>query len=241
MEERPVHRISRRTVLQVSGAALFGLSPLAAAAQQAGQQASGAVAEFPNALVEQKVRDIVSLPLNPDGTAQEFPESRLTPVADIGVLDRNGNKPVQIELDAAKYKIRIFGNVMKRRGSLSLTDLEKLPARTQITQLQCGNAKPSGIIKWSGVRFSDVCKLLEIGPMAQYAMFVAADGYVTTEDISVVTHPQAMLAWKMNDGPIPVGHGAPFRLVLPTRWGARSIKRIAEIRFAVTTFGYNNS
>jgi DMSO/TMAO reductase YedYZ molybdopterin-dependent catalytic subunit len=204
-------------------------------------QASGQAAPFPDALVEQKVRDITPLPLNPDGSAKEFPESALTPVADIGVNDRNGNRPLQIELDPAKHKIKIYGNVMSRRGSLGLPDLRSLPARTQITRLQCGSPKPSGIVKWSGARFSDVCKLLGVDPMAQYVMFVAGDGYVSTEDMTVATQPQVMLAWQMNDGPIPVGHGAPFRIVIPNRWGARSIKRVAEIRFTASSFSYNNS
>ena len=234
--DRTVSRMSRRTALQLSGSALVGFSPIAAAAQPPAQSA-----EFPNVLVEQKVRDITALSLNPDGSAKEFPQSSLTPVADIGVLDRNGNKTPQIDLDPAKHKIRVFGNVMKMRGSLGLSDLERLPPHTQITRLQCGAPKPSGIIKWSGARFSDVCKLLQVEAMAQYVMFVAADGYVTTEDMAVATHPQTMLAWKMNDGPIPAGHGAPVRLVIPTRWGARNIKRLAEIRFTASSFGYNNS
>ncbi len=234
--DRSLSRMSRRTALQLSGAALVGLSPLAAAAQT-----PAPAAEFPGSLVEQKVRDITALPLNPDGSAKEFPESSLTPVADIGVLDRNANKTPQIDLDPSKHKILVFGNVMKMRGSLSLADLQTLPPHTQITRLQCGSPKPSGIIKWSGVRFADVCKLLQVDPMAQYVMFVAADGFVTTEDMALATHPQSMLAWKMNDGPIPVGHGAPFRFVVPTRWGARNIKRIAEIRFTASSFGFNNS
>jgi DMSO/TMAO reductase YedYZ molybdopterin-dependent catalytic subunit len=235
-DERDRFRISRRAALQLSGAALVGLSPLAASAQT-----PGATTEFPDSLVEQKLRDIVPLPLNADGSAKEFPASSLTPVDQIGVLDRNGNKPPQIELDPAKYKVRVYGNVMKMRGSLGLADLEKLPPHTQITLLQCGGPKPSGVVKWTGARFSDVCKLLQVDPMARYVMFVAADGYVTTEAISAATHPQSMLAWKMNDGPIPVGHGAPFRFVIPTQWGARNIKRVAEIRFTASSFGYNNS
>ena len=233
--ERSMPRISRRTALQVSGAALVGgLTRVRLGAQ-------APAAPFPDSLVQQKVRDIVALPLNADGSAKVFAERDLTPVADIGVLDRNANKTPQVELDPAKHKIKIYGNVMKMAGSLSLADLEKLPPHTQITQLQCGGPKPSGVIKWSGVRFVDVCRLLGVETMAQYVMFVSADGYVTTEDIAVATHPQSMLAWKMNDGPIPVGHGAPFRFVVPTRWGARNNKRIAEIRFTASAFGFNNS
>jgi DMSO/TMAO reductase YedYZ molybdopterin-dependent catalytic subunit len=228
--------MSRRTALQLSGAALVGFGPLAAAAA-----AQAPAADFPETLVDQKVRDIVALPLNPDGSAKLFAASDLTPVADIGVADHNGKKPVPFEADAAKAKIRIYGNVSKKRGSLSLADLKTLPPHTQITKLQCGAPKPSGVIKWTGARFSDVCRLLGVEPMAQYVMFVAGDGYVTTEDMAVAAHPQSMIAWAMNDAPIPAAHGAPFRFVVPTRWGGRNIKRITEIRFTATGFGFNNS
>ncbi len=232
--------ITRRMALQLSGTTLAGLGPLGLTALGA----QGRKPEPPPAdrLVEQKLREIAPLPLNSDGAAKEFSETDLTPVDEIGVIYRNsGGKPPQIELDPAKHKIRIRGNVVKYQGGLGLSDLKKLPAYTQITKLQCGAAKPSGIIKWSGVRFADVCRtLLQAGPMCQYVMFVGADGYITTEDMSVATHPQTILAWEMNGGPIPPVHGAPFRLVIPTRWAGRHIKAIEEIRFTATSFGYNN-
>ena len=40
-----------------------------------------------------------------------------------------------------------------------------------------------------------------------------------------------MLAWLMNDAPIPPRHGAPLRLIIPFRYGNRSIKAITEIVF----------
>ena len=43
----------------------------------------------------------------------------------------------------------------------------------------------------------------------------------------------------MNGGPLLPIHGAPYRLVMPFRWGARSIKAIEEIRFTAATFGVN--
>ncbi len=235
--------ISRRRALQLSGATLAGLGPLGLAPAFP-QARPAAKPEIPtDRLAEQKPRDITPLPLRPDGAAQEFSESELTPVSEIGVLYRNTNKePPKVEFDPAKHKIRIRGNVMKFQGALGLSDLKKLPPYTQITKLQCGAAKPSGIIKWSGVRFADVCRqLLQTLPMCQYAMFIAADGYTTTEDISIAMHPQTILAWEMNGGPIPPVHGAPYRLVIPIRWGGRHIKAIEEIRFTATSFGVNNT
>jgi len=45
--------------------------------------------------------------------------------------------------------------------------------------------------------------------------------------------PQVMLAWRMNDEPIPPAHGAPLRLVVPFRYGNRGIKAITQMVFAV--------
>jgi len=162
-------------------------------------------------------------------------------VADIGALYHNtGGKAPEIEYDPAKVRIRVRGNVMKQIGSMGLVDLKKLPFSTQITRLQCGGAKPSGIVKWGGVRFADLCRLLEVQPMGQYVMFVSFDKYSTVEDMTIASNPQTMLAWEMNDGPLLPIHGAPYRLVIPFRWGARSIKAIEEIRFTASSFGTNN-
>jgi DMSO/TMAO reductase YedYZ molybdopterin-dependent catalytic subunit len=49
-------------------------------------------------------------------------------------------------------------------------------------------------------------------------------------------HPQVMLAWMLNDAPIPPKHGAPLRVVIPFRYGARSIKAITEISFTPSSF-----
>jgi DMSO/TMAO reductase YedYZ molybdopterin-dependent catalytic subunit len=42
-----------------------------------------------------------------------------------------------------------------------------------------------------------------------------------------------MLAWRMNDEPISPAHGAPLRLIVPFRYGNRSLKAITQIVFAV--------
>jgi DMSO/TMAO reductase YedYZ molybdopterin-dependent catalytic subunit len=228
--------VTRRSALRVSGATLLGLSQFDLL------QAQNKQAEPPSdALADQKPRAITALPLNSDGSAKTFTEGELTPVGDIGALFRNtGNKAPDIEYDPAKVHLKIRGNVTGKVGGLSLADLKKLPFTTQITKLQCGAPKPSGIVKWGGVRFADLCKMLDAQPMAQYVMFTSFDKYVTTEDITIATHPQVLLAWEMNGGPLPPLHGAPFRLVIPFRWGARNIKAIEEIRFTASSFGANN-
>jgi DMSO/TMAO reductase YedYZ molybdopterin-dependent catalytic subunit len=91
-------------------------------------------------------------------------------------------------------------------------------------------------VKWTGVRFSEFAKAVGAQSFANYGRLVGSDGYFIDEDMATLMHPQVMLAWLLNDQPIPPQHGAPLRLVIPFRYGARSLKAITEIAFTATTF-----
>jgi DMSO/TMAO reductase YedYZ molybdopterin-dependent catalytic subunit len=65
---------------------------------------------------------------------------------------------------------------------------------------------------------------------------MATDGYYLDDDMATLMHPQVILAWLLNDQPIPPQHGAPLRLIVPFRYGARSIKAITDIQFTATSF-----
>ena len=78
--------------------------------------------------------------------------------------------------------------------------------------------------------------MLGIQPFAHYARIIGADRFWVEEDLRTLVQPQVMLAWLMNDQPIPAKHGAPLRLIIPFRYGARHVKAISEIIFTPTGF-----
>jgi DMSO/TMAO reductase YedYZ molybdopterin-dependent catalytic subunit len=119
----------------------------------------------------------------------------------------------------------------KMAGTLRFADLEKLPRVTHTYLMQCGAPNPRGIVKWTGVRFSDFAETLGLVPTVHYCRFIASDRMYVDEPLATLRHPQVMLAWMMNDAPIPPRHGAPLRLIVPFRYGQRSIKAITEIAF----------
>jgi DMSO/TMAO reductase YedYZ molybdopterin-dependent catalytic subunit len=223
--------LSRREVVQSSATAVAALSIAAIRVSPGAAQTSAAQ---PDRLVETPLRKIAPLPLNADGSAVEHSE------AEIGKLDGvlwKGRGTPDIEFDFQKMKVKVDSRgTASLSGTLHASDLEKLPRHSQITLLQCGAPKPTGIVKWTGVRFSDVAGMLGAQSFADYGRFVASDGYVTDEDMKTLMHPQVMLAWLMNDQPLPPEHGAPMRLVVPFRYGARSLKAITEIQFTATAF-----
>ena len=115
-------------------------------------------------------------------------------------------------------------------------DLETLPPFTYIVRLQCGAPMPRGTVKWTGVRFSDFAKMVGAQSFANYGRLYGSDGYFVDEDMNTLMHPQVVLAWLLNDEPIPPQHGAPLRLIVPFRYGARSLKAIIQIEFTATSF-----
>ena len=104
------------------------------------------------------------------------------------------------------------------------------------TSRDVGQRVDIAIVKWTGVRFSDFAKMVGAQSFANYGRLYGTDGYFIYEDINTLMHPQVVLAWLLNDEPIPPQHGAPLRLIVPFRYGARSLKAITQIEFTATSF-----
>jgi DMSO/TMAO reductase YedYZ molybdopterin-dependent catalytic subunit len=224
-------KISRRDTMQLSATALAGLSLSALRMSQAAAQG----APTPQSLVETPLRNISQLPLRPDGSAPEYTPQEAGTIT--GVLWRTKNQTPDIEFDYRKMKIKLDARgTAKLSGTLTFSDLEKLPRHSYVTLLQCGAPTPRGIVKWTGVRFSDFAKLVGMQSFASYGRLFGSDGYYLDEDMATLMHPQVVLAWLLNDQPIPPQHGAPLRLIVPFRYGARSIKAITDIQFTATSF-----
>ena len=226
--------ISRRKAIVISSSTLAGLSlgVLGPRRAQAGQ--AGAPADWPDQLVEQPLREgfPADLPLLPDGSAPEHDASEAGEISDPLMWRTDGRQTPDVD-DYQQMAIRVDTRGLGRRaGTLHFSDLEGLPQVSHTYLLQCGAANPRGIVTWTGVRFADFAATLGLHEGVHYCRFAAADGHYVDEDMTTLRHPQVMLAWLMNGDPIPADHGAPLRLVIPFRYGNRSIKAITSMMFA---------
>lgn len=232
--------VSRRQALRVSGTALTGLSlglhpaPLLA---RAGREAQ----DGPAGLVETPVRELSDLPLLSDGSAPVHPPQSAGSIEGPPVWRYTNGEPPPVEFDYRRLAVKIDARgTVRFSGSLTFADLEPLPRRSYVTLLQCGAPVPRGIVKWTGVRFADVAELLGVQGAA-YCRIVGSDKHWVDEDMTTMMHPQVMLVWLFNDGPIPPEHGAPLRLIIPFRYGARSIKAVSQLILTATSFGLPES
>jgi DMSO/TMAO reductase YedYZ molybdopterin-dependent catalytic subunit len=227
--------ISRRDAIRISTSTLAGLSLGVLNRESLEGQAAQPAQEWPDQLVERPRREgfPVPLPLNPDGSAPEHPASAAGLITD-PLMWRTANRQApEIEFDYRKMKVKVdTRGLAKLGGTMHFSDLEKLPRVSHTFLLQCGAANPRGIVKWTGVKFSDVADMLGLVPGVHYCRFISSDRHYVDESMDLLRHPQVTLAWMMNDQPIPPKHGAPLRLIIPFRYGNRSIKAITEMVFA---------
>jgi DMSO/TMAO reductase YedYZ molybdopterin-dependent catalytic subunit len=233
--------ISRRELISATGAALAGLSlataikPKNALAQSSGSSGGN---DVPDTLVQTEMREgfPAELPLNPDGSAVEYDPSLAGPIeGPLKWRTPDGRNP-DINPNFNELRVSIDTRRMSRMsGTLRASHLTALPRIEKTYLLQCGAPLPRGIVTWGGVRFSDFVDLLGLHQGVHYCRISAADGDYVDEPLDVLQHPQVMLAWEMNGNPIPADHGAPLRLVIPFRYGRRSIKAITAMQFSTPT------
>ncbi len=136
------------------------------------------------------------------------------------------------------------GGLVDKPTQLSLVDLRAMPARAQITRHDCVEGW-SCIGKWRGAPLGHILSTVGLKPAARYIAFYCADTleqtldgtgqYYETIDLVDAFHPQTILAYEMNDEPLPVAHGAPLRLRVERQLGYKMAKYVMRIE-AIESF-----
>lgn len=161
----------------------------------------------------------------------------------------NGKPP-----DSDEYKIKAVhhfvdwkvhvGGLVENPMTLTVADLRALRHKQSQRVLHNCIQGWSSIGEWSGVPMLDLVELVSPLPEARYVCFLslqdcgrdepAAPGtgrFYEVLDLSLMHHPQALLAYEMNGEPLPIKHGAPLRLRLENQVGFKMCKWIERIEF----------
>lgn len=167
--------------------------------------------------------------------AKEYTEADISPV-----FRPNGttlpNTPAYQALLANQfrdYRLQVDG-LVSRPAMLSIDDLKKLDTRTQITRHDCVEGW-SVIGKWQGTLLSAVLDHVGVDPQARFVVFHCFDEmdvdtpYYESVDIDEARHPQTLLAFALNDKPLPVPNGAPLRLRVGRQLGYKQAKYLRRI------------
>lgn len=211
-------RISRRTLLATGASALAG-GWLSAGCSGAAQPLSGTFLGLGDALTYAAHRTL----LPQQALAREFSRDRISPLPENGTTnpeDENYQRLLRGRFE--DWRLPISG-LVAQPTAMSLDDLKRFPARTQITQHTCEEGW-SAIAEWTGVQLSRLIEAVGIKPAARYIVFHTVDGWWDSLDMSDALHPQTILTYGMNGRELPVPHGAPIRLRVERQLGYKSLK-----------------
>ncbi|MGH7698939.1 MAG: molybdopterin-dependent oxidoreductase [Gemmatimonadales bacterium] len=136
----------------------------------------------------------------------------------------------------AAWRLRVDG-LVRRPLELTLDDLMRMPRLSYTVKHHCVEGW-TAIASWHGVPVSAVAAASEPLPAARYLHFTSFDaGYSNGWDLASAMHPQTILAYGMNDNPLPAAHGAPLRLYSPTKLGYKLTKYLLAMTFRATRPG----
>ena len=139
----------------------------------------------------------------------------------------------------ADWKLQV-GGLVETPATFTLAELRAMPSRTQITRHDCVEGW-STIGKWKGVPLSHVLAQVRPLPNAKYVVFRCADSmdgpsldgrdsrYYESVDLDDAYHVQTVLAYELNDQPLPVNNGAPLRVRIERQLGYKHAKYVMRI------------
>lgn len=128
------------------------------------------------------------------------------------------------------WSLEISGAV-RHPVTLALDDLQKLRQTTQRVHHYCVEGW-TAIAEWTGVRVSELARLVLPTPDAGYVDFQSFDsGYHESWDLESATHPQTLIAYAMDGHYLGPAHGAPARVHSPTKLGYKNTKYLTRIVF----------
>ena len=144
----------------------------------------------------------------------------------------NGNVGMGNDFDPAIWEMF----VLKKNGDtlkIKLDDLKKLPKTEIVFNFKCIEGW-SQVTHWGGVKFADFINAYSLADeMAmKYVGLITPDKeYYVGIDMPSALHPQTLLCYELNDKPLPMNQGYPLRLIIPVKYGIKSLKRIGTMYF----------
>lgn len=167
--------------------------------------------------------------------AEEFPASQISrPFPANGTIEPDGERYRRLARTRfVDWRLQV-GGLVAHPATYSLAELRAMPARTQITRHDCVEGW-SAIGKWTGVPLSDLLMRANPKSEARYVVFHCVDTmddglpYYESIDLPDAFHPQTLLAYDLDDAPLPIANGAPLRLRVERQLGYKMAKYLMRI------------
>lgn len=151
------------------------------------------------------------------------------------VVRHNSDIGSEGKLPSENWKLQ----VTKKSGEvlhITLDELKTLPKTEIVFDFKCVEGWDQ-VSHWGGIKFTDFIehyKLHDEAKMEYVGLETPDKQYYVGIDMPSALHPQTLLAYEVNDQPLPGKHGQPLRLIIPVKYGIKNLKRIGTITFSNT-------
>jgi sulfoxide reductase catalytic subunit YedY len=127
------------------------------------------------------------------------------------------------------WRLNLKGLVEKPQA-LPLAQLRALKQETQNSRMKCVQCWSSRTT-WSGFRFQNILDIAKPSKKAKAVRIDCADKWYEYFTLEELASPHVMMVLDMAGKALPDKHGAPLRLLDPSRYGYKSAKLITSITF----------
>ena len=161
-----------------------------------------------------------------------FEDARLTPLIDAEEtptylfyrIDINAIVPV---VDTAGWTLSVKG-LVNNPLVINYDQIKAMDPIEQYATLSCISNKIGGDLVstalWKGVRLKDILAKAQIKSEVKYIVFRCSDGYDVGIPIESGLMDSTILAYNMNNIPLPNEHGYPLRAIVPGFYGMMNPK-----------------
>jgi len=128
------------------------------------------------------------------------------------------------------WRLKVYGEV-KNPATFSFEDLKAKPSVASVSDFHCVEGWSVLNNKWEGIPFRTIVEIVKPKENAKYVAFECDDGYTTSLPLPDLLEDKVLLAYKLNDKPLPQERGGPLRLVVPQKYAYKSAMWLRKIKF----------
>ncbi len=134
--------------------------------------------------------------------------------------------------DPAKWDLQVYGTTASGGSrSWSWESFSSLPRCEVIADFHCVTKLSVLGITWAGVQAAELVSAAPPAPTATHVMVWANYGYGANLPLDVFAAPDTLLATHREGRELGPEQGSPVRLVVPSRYGWKSVKWVRAIEY----------
>lgn len=132
--------------------------------------------------------------------------------------------------DPKTWTLKMLGEV-EHPLTLTWQELLALPSTTSVSDFHCVTGWSRLDNQWEGVALRIIAERVQPKPHAQYVIGEDDWGYTANLPLDVLLDDDVLLAYRHDGRDLEPVHGGPLRLVVPKRYGWKSVKWLRVLHF----------